>query len=201
MPSRSRLPGLFVGNFIFFPISFFLAKNKKRIHEQLVRGLLRSLFEIQDCLWHFVLLECSSSPGRHRAATARLRSARPPASAARHNAARCVCWVRCGIPLLPELSGEGPQVPRLSAPHARAAAGRHRGGEERAAERSRRRAAAPPYDAVRVPLRCMPCSRARQRHVRCPLRGSPHLVRRQGRRGGPDLAAVLRGVRLGHGAL
>ena len=43
---------------------------------------------------------------------------------------------------------------RLSAPHARAAAGRHRGGEERAAERSRRRAAAPPHDAVRARPAC-----------------------------------------------
>ena len=148
---------------------------------------------------------CKTGPGhwcQHSrwAATARLRSARPPASAARHNAARCVCWVRCGISLRPELSGEGPQVQRLS-PHARAAAGRHRRGEERAAERSRRRAAAKPHDAVRVPLRCMPCSRARRRRVRRPLRGSPHLVRRQGRRGGSGLKALLRGVRLGHGAL
>ena len=147
-------------------------------------------------LWRFA----SELPQTSRwAATARLRSARPPACAARHNAARCVCWVRCGIPLRPELSGQGPQVHRLS-PHARAAAGR-RGGEERAAERSRRRAAAKPHDAVRVPLRCVPCSRARRRRVRRPLRGSPHLVRRQGRRGGCGLKTLLRGVRLGHGAL
>jgi len=81
--------------------------------------------------------------------------------AARHNAAPCVCRVRCGISLRPELSGKVPQMQRLSARHARAGAGRHRGGEERSAERSRRRAAASTHDAVRVPLRCVPCSRAR----------------------------------------
>ena len=137
-----------------------------------------------------------------------------------------MCWVRCGITLRPEISGKG-SVQQLLArhakflhtcfggaitkkniseysyvrvPHARAA-GRHRGGEERAAERSRRRAAAPPHDAVRVPLRCVPCSRARRRRVRRALRGSPRLVRRQGGRGGSGLKTLLRGVRLGHGAL
>ena len=94
----------------------------------------------------------------------------------------------------------GPPVQRLRpARHARAA--RNIGGDERAAGRSRRRAAAPTHDAVRVPLRCVPCGRARQR---VPVRRDPEGFApavRQGRRGGSDLAALLRSVRLGHSAI
>ena len=53
-------------------------------------------------------------------------------------------------------------------------------------------------DAVRVQLRRVPCSRATaplQRRVRRPLRGTPRLVRGQGRRGGSGLAALPRSVR------
>jgi hypothetical protein len=56
------------------------------------------------------------------------------ASAARHNAVSCVRCVQCGIHLSRELSGECPEVQRLSARHARTCA---------------------PHEAVCVPLRCV----------------------------------------------
>ena len=206
------------------------------------------------------------SIGPQRGHAARSTGWREPAathSAARHNAALRVHLLQCGIRLSRELSGEEPEVQRLSR-HASAAAARTRARRRRAAEWSRnarqldgsetaggwrtagkpiygsspagndgdaaadashgssstrrrsgarirarrrraaewsRRERAPPHDAVCVPLRCLPCSRARQ-HVRDGFASPCPAIPRERRHRGSRVAALLpRGERMGHGAL
>ena len=185
-------------------LTSFVTNGKKRKSRKLSNSENEIKLSNLSC---YCLLSLAHSADRQRGA----RAGEPAVtdSAARHNAAPRVRLLQGGIRLSRELSGEEPEVQRLSR-HASSAAARTRSGRRRAAEWSRRERA-PPHDAVCVPLRCLPCSRARQ-HVRdgfaSPCPAIPRERRHRGSRVAATRAAwicawvlIPRGERMVHGAL